>query len=389
MDQVEDYWSELVGQDAAVRTLEHVASEGGAADLAHAWLITGPPGSGRSNLAYRFAAALIARDPSEREQIFQQVRARTHPDLDVLTTEGSVIKIDDARAIAARAHFSPATGRYRVIVAEDADRLPERSSNALLKVLEEPPERTVWILCAPSEADLLPTIRSRSRSLRLVTPSVAEVARLLHEREGVTEADAQRAARLAQSHIGMARKLASDPDALERRNQTVKIALQIETLGDAMRAAAQLLKVAEADAKALTEQRDAIERTEALRNLGIAPGGAIPPRLRTQIKSLEDDQKRRATRSLRDGIDRIFTDLLSLYRDALMITLGAGVDLVNSEVEEELHRWVQILGAEQIIELTAAVDVARERLARNVSPALTLEALFASVIICLQGQETK
>lgn len=389
MNQAEDFWSEIVGQDAAVRTLEHVSSDEGAGDLAHAWLITGPPGSGRSNLAYRFAAALIARDHSEREQIFQQVRAHTHPDLDVLTTEGSIIKIDHAREIALRAHYSPTTGRYRVIIAEDADRLPERSSNTLLMSLEEPPERTVWILCTPSEADVLPTIRSRSRSLRLVTPSLDDVARLLHQRDGIAEADAKRAARLAQSHIGMARKLATDPESLERRNQTVKIALQIETIGDAMSAAAQLLKVAEADAKALTEQRDATERDEAFRNLGVAPGGAIPPRLRAQIKALEEDQKRRRTRSLRDGIDRVFTDLLSLYRDALMLSLNAGVDLVNLEVENELRQWVQRLSPEQIIELTAAIDTARERLARNVGPALTLEALFSTVIICMQGQETR
>ncbi len=173
--------------------LDQAAAIGAERELSHAWLITGPPGSGRSNLALRFAAALIARDPADREAVFAQVNARTHPDAAVLTTQKVVIGIDDVRDIVASAHFAPAEGRHRVIVIEDADRMPERTSNVLLKALEEPPERTVWVLCAPSEADLLPTSRSRARSLRLITPAPADIARLLHERDG---ADVQLAERL-------------------------------------------------------------------------------------------------------------------------------------------------------------------------------------------------
>ncbi|WP_336660283.1 DNA polymerase III subunit delta' [Leucobacter sp. USHLN153] len=370
-----EYWAEIVGQPEAVQTLEAAAS----LDVvpAHAWLFTGPPGSGRSNLAFRFAAALIARGP-DRDAVFEQVRARTHPDLGVLTTQKLLIDIKAAREIVTTAHYAPAEGRFRVIVIEDADRMPERTSNVLLKALEEPPERTVWILCAPSEADLLPTIRSRTRSLRLVTPGASEIARLLHERDGIDAAVAERAARLAQSHIGMARRLASDEDSMQRRERTIDIALGIETLGDAMRAAASLVKVAEADAAALTEEIDARERAEAMRNLGLAPGAAIPPQMRSQMRALEEDQKRRATRSLRDGIDRILTDLLSLFRDVVLTALDAGPELVNRERKAEINALAERWGAARSLTVVGAVETARERLGRGITPGLVLEALFAT-----------
>ncbi len=373
------YWSEIVGQRDAVQALEHAARLGGERELAHAWLITGPPGSGRSNLALRFAAALIARDPSDRETVFGQVRARTHPDVAVLTTQKVLIGIDDVRDIVSTAHFAPAEGRHRVIVIEDADRMPERTSNVLLKALEEPPERTIWVLCAPSEADLLPTIRSRTRSLRLITPDAAEIAALLHERDGADPVIAERAARLAQSHIGMARRLATEPEALARRDRTVTLALSVTTLSDAMRAAAELLKVAKDDADALTERLDERERANAMRDMGLAPGATIPPQLRSQMRALEEDQKRRATRSLRDGIDRIFTDLLSLYRDVMLSALSAELSLINAEHESRIAELAGRWGAERALDAVDAIEVARDRLARGVTPGLVLEALMAGL----------
>ncbi|MFA5607822.1 MAG: DNA polymerase III subunit delta' [Leucobacter sp.] len=389
-----DFWGEIVGQAEAVRTLQRAA----APDTlpAHAWLITGPPGSGRSNLAYRFAAALIARDASERERVYAQVQARTHPDLGVLTTEAAIIKRDAAREAVASSYYAPAEGRFRVIVIEDADRMTEQTSNVLLKAIEEPPERTVWLLCAPSEADLLPTIRSRARSLRLVTPQPREVADLLVARDGVEPAAAERAARLAQSHIGMARRLATDPASLERRTRTIELAAGIETLGDAMHAAAALLKVAEADAAALTEQTDERERHEAMRNLGIAPGGTIPPQIRAQFRALEEDQKRRAKRSLVDGIDRILTDLLSFTRDVLLVALCppqtsagesdaepgmAGVELINREQSGRIAELAERWGPVRADAVVRAIERARERLFRAVTPGLVLEAMLASLIV--------
>ena len=375
-----EYWAEIVGQPEAVRALNAAASPGATDELANAWLITGPAGSGRSNLAELFAAALIARDESERDRVLAQVRANTHPDFSTLISEKVIISIDEVRALAATSHFAPASGRHRVLLIEDADRMPERTSNVLLKSLEEPPERTIWILCAPSEADLLPTIRSRVRSVRLVTPSIEEVASLLVERDGVDAPRAAQAARLAQSHIGMARRLATDEESMTRRQRTIQLALGAETLAEVMRATAELVSVAGEDAAALSAEHDTEEREATLRNLGITPGAAIPPALRGQIKAMEENQKRRATRNLRDGIDRILTDLLSLYRDVLLTQLGAGDVLVNEEFREGILARARTTTPQHTLTTLDAIETARDRIARNVTPALALEAMLATTL---------
>nr|WP_197981147.1 DNA polymerase III subunit delta' [Frigoribacterium sp. CFBP 8754] len=345
--------------------------------MTHSWLITGPPGSGRSNLAYAFAGALLARGDDD-EATARQVAARSHPDLAVLSTERIIITIDEVRSLVAASQFSPSVGRYRVVVIEDADRMTERTSNLLLKALEEPPPRTVWILCAPSEADLIPTIRSRVRSVRLRVPSVHDVAALL-ERRGVEPATALVAAREAQSHIGMAQRLATNPEARARRRTTLETALGIRSVSDAVIAASTMLAVAGDDAKAITEERDAEERASALRSLGVEPGGTVPPALRSQLRALDDDQKRRATRSLRDGIDRIMVDLLSLYRDVLLLHLGVGDDLVNESIRPQLEQAVTASTPATTLAVMDAVSVARRRIESNVAPALALEAMLVAV----------
>lgn len=375
-----DYWAEIVGQQHAVRALSAAAAPDATDELAHAWLITGPAGSGRSNIAELFAAALIARSESERDHVLAQIRAKTHPDFSSLVSQKVIISIDEVRALAATSHFSPSSGRYRVILIEDADRMPERTSNVLLKSLEEPPERTIWILCAPSEADLIPTIRSRVRSLRLVTPSIDEVASLLAQRDGVEPERAAQAARLAQSHIGMARRLATDEEAMTRRQRTIELALNAQTLAEVMRATAELVAVAGEDAAALSAELDAQEREETLRNLGIAPGAAVPPALRSQVKTLEENQKRRATRNLRDGIDRILTDLLSLYRDVLLTQLGAKTALVNEEFRPNIEQRAAASSAQQTLATLDAIETARDRISRNVTPALALEAMLVTTL---------
>lgn len=371
-------WDELTGQSDAIEvfTAAAAASATGSA-MTHAWLITGPPGSGRSNLAYAFASALLARDGDE-EATVRQVAARTHPDLGVLSTERVIIGIDEVRQLVSSSQFSPSVGRFRVMVIEDADRMSERTSNVLLKALEEPPPRTVWILCAPSEADLIPTIRSRVRSVRLRVPSVDEVAELISRRDGVDLATAARAARESQSHIGMAHRLATNSEARARREQTLQIALGIRSVGDAVRAAGVLLELAGADAKAITEERDAEEREAALRSLGVEPGGTIPPSLRGQLKSLEEDQKRRATRSLRDGLDRILVDLLSLYRDILLLQLGATIEPINLSISPELVSASLRSTSAATLATMDAIATARHRIDGNVSPALALEAMLIS-----------
>ncbi|MCI4658276.1 DNA polymerase III subunit delta' [Cryobacterium zhongshanensis] len=351
------------------------------ASMTHAWLITGPPGSGRSNLAFAFAAALLSPGtPAEDATAERLVEARTHPDLVVLATEGVIIKMESVKEAVKRSQYSPSVGRYRVIVVEDADRMVERTSNVLLKALEEPPERTVWILCAPSEADLLPTIRSRVRTVRLRVPSVADVAALLVAREGVDPAIAERCAREAQSHIGMARRLATNPEARERREETLKAALGIRGVSYAVNAAARLLAIAGDDAKAITLERDAAERESVLRSLGVEPGKSVPPALRGQIKALEDDQKRRATRSLRDGIDRILVDLTSLYRDVIMVQFGRENEVINRELLVGVRAAAAACATVTTLATLDAIAIARQRIESNVAPALALEAMLVSAI---------
>jgi DNA polymerase-3 subunit delta' len=372
-------WDELTGQDDAIAIVEAAAAAstfGGSDDssMTHSWLITGPPGSGRSNLAYAFAAALLGGD----EATIRQVNARTHPDLGVLATDRVIISIDEVRQLVSTSQFSPSVSRYRVMVIEDADRMTERTSNVLLKALEEPPPRTVWILCAPSEADLIPTIRSRVRTVRLRVPSIDQVADLLQRRDGVDAATAVRAAREAQSHIGMAHRLATNSDARDRRERTLSVALGIHSVSGAVLAAAALLETAKADAEAITEERDAQERDAALRSLGIEPGGTIPPALRTQLKNLDEDQKRRATRSLRDGIDRIMVDLLSLYRDILLIQLGVTEQPINVHILDELHSAAANSTPEVTLNTMDEIAIARRRIDSNVAPTLALEAFLVS-----------
>jgi DNA polymerase-3 subunit delta' len=368
-------WDDVWGQGDAVQLLQAAASD--PAQLTHAWLITGPPGSGRSTLAYGFAAALIA-EPGDDAAV-RQVLARSHPDLTALRTEQVVIRIEEARQLVERAYYSPSLGRYRVIVVEDADRMAERTSNVLLKALEEPPERTIWVLCAPSDADLLPTIRSRVRTVRLREPDVSDVARLIAQRTGVDEAVAEQAARHAQRHIGMAQRLATDADARRRREETLRSALAVRGVGDAVDAAARIVQVATDDAKALTVERDEAERSSLLRTVGVPEGAAVPPAVRSQLNALADEQKRRATRSLRDGIDRVLTDLQSLFRDVVMVQFGRTDGLINTELSDDLHALAAAWEPARTLLVLDEIALTRRNLERNAAPALALESLLVAV----------
>ncbi len=374
-------WDEVVGQEAAVEVLQRAAAD--PRSMTHAWLLTGPPGSGRSVAARAFAAALQCEQGGcGRCHQCTTTLAGTHPDLTVVATDQVTIRIEEVRGLIGTAARTPSLGRYRVIVVEDADRMIERTTNVLLKAIEEPPPHTVWVLCAPSVQDVLPTIRSRCRAVPLRVPPPEAVAELVVRRDGVDPQVALAAARAAQSHVGMARRLARDPEARQRRSAVLDVARRIRGVGDAVLAAGELVDVAKAEAAAATAERDAAERAELLRALGAADGETLPPRLRSQVKQLEDDQKRRATRRQRDVLDRAMVDLLSLYRDVLVLQLSADVDLVNGLDPADLA-VVRALAAdstpEQTVRRMDAIGVARERLEGNVAPLLAVEAMAVAL----------
>jgi len=372
-------WNDLQGQPEAVAQLEQAVRHRDSG-VHHAWLFTGPPGSGRSNLAVAFAAALSCEASGCGQcKSCSMVLSGTHPDVTVLATEKVQINIDEVRELVTNAYLGSSVGQYRILIIEDADRMTDRTSNVLLKALEEPPKDTIWLLCAPSEADLLPTIRSRVRRVALKVPSVESVAQLLVERNGIESKLAAQVAAEAQSHIGMAMRLATSTEARSRRRETLMTALNLRGVSSAMMAAGQWLSIAQKDADALTLERDAHEKDQLLRTMGLKSSETIPPALRTSFKQLEEAQKRRATRSLRDGLDRIMVDLMSLYRDVLTTQLQAGVPLVNEDLSNSIRDLADATSPQQTLEKLASISLARRRIDSNVQNLLALEALAVSL----------
>lgn len=372
-------WRDVVGQEETVATLQRAVADPAA--MTHAWLFTGPPGSGRSTAARAFAGALLC--PTGGCGECRECRTAvdgTHADVDVLATEALSIGVAAARDLVQLAGRSPSVGRYRIILVGDADRLTEQSGNALLKALEEPTPRTVWLLCAPSLEDVLITVRSRSRHVRLRTPSVAEVARLLQRRDGIDPGMATYAARAAQSHIGLAKRLATDEGARIRRRDTITMAARIRGVSDAVGAAADLLQIAEQERDRTLEARGAAEKQRLLETLGADPSARTqPPHIRAQVTALEKDQKTRATRFTRDMIDRALVDLLSVYRDALVLHAGSPVALVNEDARPVVEEVARAFSGEGLLVAMEAIATARERIAANVAPLLALEAMAVSL----------
>ena len=374
-----DFWHELAGQPEAVALIKKAIAnreEG----VFHSWLITGPPGSGRSVLAEAFAAALeCAEGGCGRCHSCVLASAGTHPDITVLSTEKVQISIGEVRDLVTQSSMGTTMGRYRILIIEDADRMAPIASNVLLKALEEPPANTIWILCAPSEVDMLPTIRSRVRKVILKVPAVSDVANLLVERDGIDPKLAALVAAEAQSHIGMARRLALSADARERRRAYLTAAMSINNVGHAIKASNAWLDLAKKDAEALTKERDEEEKQSLLHSLGLTPTDAIPPQYRPDLKRLEEAQKRRATRSLRDGIDRILVDLLALYRDVLTVQLYTGVALINKDLEIQIREVATSSKPEHTIHIIDEIEKARNRIDRNVRDIYVLDSLATTL----------
>ena len=374
-------FDELAGQDAVVSQLRSAV----AGAMTHAWLFTGPPGSGRSVAARAFAAALLCPNggcgvcPSCR-----QVRAGTHADLLLVRPEGLSYGVKQTRDLVLRAAGAPAGGRWLVVLFEDADRCTEQAANALLKAIEEPAPRTVWLLCAPSAEDLVTTIRSRCRVMTLRVPPSSAVASVLVSRDGIDPDRALAAARAAQGHIGRARRLATDPSAAARRAAVLRVPVQAVSLGPALAAAASLVKTAEDEAKSVTEQLDEPEKGALRQAFGEgSTGKGVAKAMRGMagaLKDLEDRQKSRATRVKRDTLDGALLDLAAFYRDVLMVQLGADVELANADQDEELRRLAAQSAPEATLRRIQAVMRCRERLTLNVAPLLAVEEMTISLV---------
>ena len=379
-------WDSLVGQKPVIDMLSRIA-QGDPSQITQSWLICGPPGSGRSNMARAFAAALESPDhgmSAEPTRVTQQVLAGTHPDVTVLTTNKVTIGIDQVREIITTSEQMPATAPWRIIIIEDVDRMLERTTNVLLKEIEEPAEHCIWLLCAPSAQDVLPTIRSRTRIVNLAVPSTQAVAGFLTSTTNVEPKVAQRAARLAEGHIGIAKLYATDERVITDRDELVVGVLNLARASDAVLLAGNLIDNAKAQAEADANRITAGQEAEFRRINGLAPSDRIPPKLRGAFNQIakKDDVKRLVTRRTRDVLDRALNSIASIYRDVAVLQNNAedSVGLINLENRSSITELSVRLNRAGAVTRLDEVAHARKRLAGNGNPLLVFESLFCALI---------
>ncbi|MFJ2777325.1 DNA polymerase III subunit delta' [Kitasatospora sp. NPDC087315] len=397
-------WDDLVGQDRVVEQLTAAARAAGAAVAAgrgaapepgtnaslmtHAWLFTGPPGAGQTTGARAFAAALQCTSPDLALggtpgcgfcDGCHTVMAGSHADVKYVRTDGLSIGVGDMRALVLRASSYPTGGRWSVILVDAAHRLTEAAANALLKGVEEPSPRTVWLLCAPSVQDVLPTIRSRCRLLVLRTPAAEAVADTLVRRDGVDPETARLAALAGQGDVDRARRLAVDEQARNRRTEVLRIPLEVGDIGGCLAAAQRLVDTAKADAEALAETQDAKETDDLKAAYGAAEGSKAPRGMAGAVKELEKRQKSRATRTRRETLGVALLDLLGFYRDVLALQLGSTGALANEDQRQALNRVAAAGPPEGTLRRIEAVLACRRALDRNVDPLLAVEAMTVAL----------
>ncbi|MGH3873559.1 MAG: DNA polymerase III subunit delta' [Pseudonocardiaceae bacterium] len=382
-------WAAVVGQDPAVATLR-AAAQPGAAAMTHAWLFTGPPGSGRSVAARAFAAALQCTDPGNGPgcgacQGCRTTLAGTHADVRQVVPEGLSISVAEMRTLVVSASRRPSAGRWQVLLIEDADRLTEGAANALLKAVEEPPPRTVFLLCAPSDhpEDIAVTLRSRCRTVGLRTPPATAITEVLVQRDGVDADTAQWAASVCGGHVGRARRLATDPEARARRDAVLRVPTALRGLAEVFTLADELVGASESEAGGLTAARNAAETEEletALGAGGTGKGAAAAVRgAKGALRELERRQKSRATRTQRDALDRALVDLAGFYRDTLVSVWGAPVALTHPDHVADVTAVAGRLPPEALLRKLEAVLSCREALALNVKPRIAVEALTSAL----------
>ena len=384
----EGLWSNLIGHDDVLPQLIRAArAAGGTLDepsiaaMTHAWLFTGPPGSGRSVAALALAGALECVDAGCGTcSSCALAAAGNHPDIEHVVPTAVMYRAEEVRALAARAAMLPMLGSWRVIVVEDADRLNDSSANALLKAIEEPAARTVWMLCAPSAADVLPTIASRCRLVHMGTPPIDVVAGELVRRYAVDEAMALWAARAAQGHVGRADALVRDEHTRSRRASVMAIPSRLTDLVSCYQAATSVVTTAQADADAVTTELDEREEQAVLEAYGDGATGkglsAASVRARSELTRLKKQQESRARRVLRDEYDRVLLDLLGFYRDMWMVQSGVSTSLINTDMTGAVTTLAGRSRAEDSVAKMDAITHAQSMLRANAAPLLVFESLF-------------
>ena len=379
-------WESIIGQKPVCDMLSAIAT-GDSSKLAQSWLICGPPGSGRSNLARAFAAALESPDhglDAEPTRVTRQVLAGTHPDVSILATDKVTIGIDEVRELITVSEQMPSTAPWRIIIIEDVDRMLERTTNVLLKEIEEPAEHCIWLLCAPSAQDVLPTIRSRTRIVNLAVPQPDAVAQWLERSNGIEASVAEQAARLAEGHIGIAKLYATDERVRSERDELVAGVLNLQRASDAVLLADRLNADAKSQAEDDVERVAAREQADFRRINGLGESDRIPPKLRGAYNAIakKDEIKRKATRRSRDVLDRALNSIASVYRDVAVLQNDAeeSVGIINREHRAAIAELAAGMSRQGAVARLDHVAVARKRLNGNGNPLLVFEALFCALL---------
>ncbi len=377
-------FNSLIDQPQVVQTLKDAVgsaniNEDASQVMTNTWLFTGPAGSGRSNAAIAFAAALVCEKGgcSTCNSCISTILG-THADVELIKTQGLSIKIDEVRELITRASWKPSIANYRIVVIEDADRLTDSAANALLKVIEEPGLRTIWLLCAPTLTDVLPTIRSRCRHLALRTPSTKAITKLLIERDQIETKTAEFVARASGGHIGRARRLALDVTARQNRENILRLPLMIKDIASAYKAAQFLVDSAKSEAVADAEEKDQNEISKFKEAWG-STGSKMVTGGSKAIKELEKEQKSRSTRMVRDYLDRALLDLATLYRDIMLVQANSTESLINQDLLEEIKQLAALKSPARTVEQIDAILRTRRNLAQNAAPLLLIEALMCEL----------
>ena len=378
-------WDSLVGQKPVIDMLSRIAQATRARSPSRADLWTSRIGPFQHGSCVCGGAGKPDHGMSaEPTRVTQQVLAGTHPDVTVLTTNKVTIGIDQVREIITTSEQMPATAPWRIIIIEDVDRMLERTTNVLLKEIEEPAEHCIWLLCAPSAQDVLPTIRSRTRIVNLAVPSTQAVAGFLTSTTNVEPKVAQRAARLAEGHIGIAKLYATDERVMSDRDELVVGVLNLARASDAVLLAGNLIDNAKAQAEADANRITAGQEAEFRRINGLAPSDRIPPKLRGAFNQIakKDDVKRLVTRRTRDVLDRALNSIASIYRDVAVLQNNAedSVGLINLENRSSITELSVRLNRAGAVTRLDEVAHARKRLAGNGNPLLVFESLFCALI---------